>query len=61
MRLHDPRRALVYAFHDIDGVVDDANLTYLAALVEQAARSVVVVNGELEPAGRARIEDLGAA
>ena len=60
MRLHDPRRALVYAFHDIDGVVDDANLTYLAALVEQAERSVVVVNGELEPAGRARIEDLGA-
>lgn len=61
MRLRSPRRALVFAFHDIEGIVDDANLTYLAALVEQAERSVVVVNGELTAAGRARIEDLGAS
>lgn len=60
MRLQSPRRALVYAFHDSEGIVDDANLTYLAALVEQAERSVVVVNGELGPEGRARIEQLGA-
>ncbi|MFA4841406.1 MAG: rhamnan synthesis F family protein [Agrococcus sp.] len=60
MRLESPRRALVYAFHDIEGVVDDANLTYLAALVAEAERSVVIVNGELQPTGRARIEALGA-
>lgn len=59
MRLDSPRRALVFAFHDVDGIVDDAYLAYVRALVALADRSVVVVNGELEDEGRARLEALG--
>ncbi|WP_425843369.1 rhamnan synthesis F family protein [Agrococcus sp. TSP3-2-1] len=59
MRLDSPRRALVFAFHDVDGIVDDAYLAYVGALVAVAGRSIVVVNGELGDEGRARLEALG--
>lgn len=56
-----PRRALVWAFHDVDGVLDAANDHYLRSLLEHVEHAVVVVNGELEAAGRRRVEELGAS
>lgn len=55
-----PRRALVWAFHDVDGRLDAANEHYLGALVAQVERAVVVVNGELDESGRERVERMGA-
>ncbi|WP_159433636.1 rhamnan synthesis F family protein [Agrococcus sp. Marseille-P2731] len=53
-------RALVWAFHDVDGVLDAANARYLRALLEHVEHAVVVVNGELDDAGRSLIAALGA-
>ncbi|WP_405217592.1 rhamnan synthesis F family protein [Agrococcus sp. Ld7] len=55
-----PRRALVWAFHDVDGILDAANEHYLRALLEHVEQAVVVANGELEPGSRRRVEELGA-
>lgn len=56
-----PRRALVWAFHDVDGILDAANEHYLRALLEHVEHAVVVVNGDLEAGSRRRVEELGAA
>ena len=53
-------RALVWAFHDVDGVLDAANERYLRALLEHVEHAVVVVNGELDDPGRERVAALGA-
>ncbi|WP_413318766.1 rhamnan synthesis F family protein [Agrococcus sp. 1P02AA] len=53
-------RALVWAFHDVDGVLDAANARYLRALFEHVEHAVVVVNGELDEAGRRLVAELGA-
>lgn len=61
MRLTAPaRRALVWALHDVDGVLDAANEHYLRALLEHVEQAVVVVNGAFEPGSRRRVEELGA-
>lgn len=56
-----PRRALVWALHDVDGILDAANEHYLRALLEHVERAVVVVNGAFEASSRRRVEELGAA
>lgn len=55
-----PRRALVWAFHDVDGLLDAANERYLAALLEHVDEAVVVVNGAFDDASARRVEQLGA-
>lgn len=54
--LHAPRRLVIYVVYDRRGDVDDFVLEALRGLREHAERIFVVVNGELTPLGRERLE-----
>ncbi|SDH82049.1 rhamnan synthesis F family protein [Agrococcus jejuensis] len=54
------RRTGVFFFYDADGVADETVFTLLDGVMPHLTRLVVVVNGALDDASRARFEALGA-